>query len=777
MKIRLFGSLAGLLVCAAGSAAGYPPEVERALARAGSNRAELVQALDETPAAERKGMEFLIANMPERDLKSLSAAFLRDNVRLAYRARAEFPWGRNIPEDIFLNNVLPYANVDEERHPWRRDLYDLCRPLIQDCTTPAEVAQRLNTKVFPLLKVRYSTERKKPHQSPKESIASGKASCTGLSILLADACRSVAVPTRLVGTPLWANKSGNHTWIEIWDGRWHFTGACEPDPKGLDHAWFEHNASEAKKASALHAIYAVSFRRTDISFPLVWDPDRKDVFAENVTDHYAKAPANDPKQVRVLVRVHQGKRRIALPVEVVDPQASDHVLRGESRGEGADTNDLLAFELMPHHEYLLRVGNPVRVEQRFRTTSDKQQTVDVSVSAEKPRLTTEQRQQAAQAAGAFFAADESQRAGWKFDSQLDRWLVDHEAELRAVVWEAYRTAPIHAELKKDFEETRVRYQKYVSPYVVRKVGKRPPNGWPLFIAMHGGGGVAKEINDSQWRHMQIYYRDQKAVTGYQYLALRAPNDVWNGFYDDYVPPLIVNLIRQFLLFGDVDPNRIYLMGYSHGGYGAFFIGPKIPDRFAAVHCSASAPTDGTISPRTLRNVRFTFMIGENDNAYGRRERCERFNTAMQKLKDENAGDYPVEMQFKNGFGHGGLPDRDKVKDMYPFTRNPVPGHVTWDLTDPVIRTFYWLAVPEPGKDRSLDAMVRDNEVHVRTRNVRQFELDLDGRLVAFDRPLRVFVDGKEQVVPIAPQFRTLCESVQERGDPELAFTCRLRWPR
>ena len=34
----------------------------------------------------------------------------------------------------------------------------------------------------------------------------------------------------------------------------------------------------------------------------------------------------------------------------------------------------------------------------------------------------------------------------------------------------------------------------------------------------------------------------------QYLALRAPNDTWNGFYDDYVPPLIINgLIDLFFV--------------------------------------------------------------------------------------------------------------------------------------------------------------------------------------------------------------------------------------
>ena len=135
--------------------------------------------------------------------------------------------------------------------------------------------------------------------------------------------------------------------------------------------------------------------------------------------------------------------------------------------------------------------------------------------------------------------------------------------------------------------------------------------------MHGGGGAPKAVNDSQWEIMQHYYKDHPEVTGYKYLALRAPNDTWNGFYDDYVPPLIVRLIRQFTLLGGVDPDKVFLIGYSHGGYGAFFIGPKIPDRFAAIHSSAAAATDGTISPLSLRNTRFTFMVGENDTAYGR----------------------------------------------------------------------------------------------------------------------------------------------------------------
>jgi predicted esterase/transglutaminase-like putative cysteine protease len=667
---------------------GWPAEVERALGRAGTNRDELVKALADVPPEQHKGMAFLIANMSDRDLKSLSAAFLLDNVALAYKARRELPWGRQIPEDIFLNDVLPYANVDEARDPWRKDLYELCLPLLKDCQTPAEAAHRLNGAIFPKLHVRYSTERKQPHQSPKETIASGKATCTGLSILLSDACRSVAVPARLAGTPLWANHRGNHTWVEIWDGAWHFAGAAEPDPKGLDHAWFEHDAAEAKKDSRLEAIYAASFRRTDVTFPLVWARDSNEVYAENVTDRYTR------------------------------PRA---------------------------------------------------------VPAEKP-LPEERRRRIEKSAAAFFAAGEAERARWQFDPVLDRWLAEQDGPVRRAAWEAYRAAPIHDEQRKDFEAHQVRHGKYVSPYTVRQVGSRPKDGWPLFIALHGGGRAPTELNDEQWKVMQHYYRDQPTVTGYLYLALRAPNDTWNGFYDEYVPPLITILIREFLLFGDVDPNKVFLMGYSHGGYGAFYVGPKIPDRFAAVHASAAAPTDGAISPKTLRHTRFTYMVGENDNAYGRRERCAKFNDAVRRLQEENKGDYPVEMELKKGFGHGGLPDRDKILEMYPYVRDPVPRHLTWELTDAVVSHFFWLSVPEPGKNKEMDVVLRDNEVSVTAQNVGAFDLDLDSRLVAFDRPLRVSVDGKVRVLDIAPHFLTLCRSLLERGDPELAWTCQIRLP-
>ena len=91
---------------AAQEARWWDKHVEDSLTQAKDNRKELEKALHNTPKSQRPGMAFLISNMPDADLQSLKADFLLSNTALAYKARAEAPWGKDIPEAVFLNDVL-----------------------------------------------------------------------------------------------------------------------------------------------------------------------------------------------------------------------------------------------------------------------------------------------------------------------------------------------------------------------------------------------------------------------------------------------------------------------------------------------------------------------------------------------------------------------------------------------------------------------------------------------------------------------------------------------
>lgn len=745
-------------------------DLETQLKLAGDNRVELEKALKQIEPDFRDSVLFLIGNMSNKDLQSIKADLLLENVRLAHEARREVPWGSSIPQELFFNDVLPYANVDETRESWRKPLKELCLPIVEGCRTPSEAAQRLNEQLFQKVKVKYSTARKKANQSPSESMQQGLASCTGLSILLTDACRSVCIPARLAGIPSWPNKRGNHTWVEIWDRQWHFTGAAEPNPQGLNHAWFENDAALAHKESRLNAIYAVSFRKTDTIFPMVWSRgSRQPIYAVNVTDRYTKGKAKASDQlVNAMIRIWTADRSERIVAQVT-LQSKQDGQTGKSRGQTADMNDMLVFRVAPNQKYSLEIefdGQTMRRE--LAVDEGANQVFDIAfahdpAATEKASLAPEHEKLLYQ----FFSSDE---ASVEFPAALQQQYEQDPMATRLAIWNAYLKSPLALSSKADYDNQRVTFGKHLSPFTVKEVGTRPAGGWPLFIAMHGGGGAPARVNDSQWRHMQIYYKDQASVEGYKYLALRAPNDTWNGFYDNYVYPLIENLVAQMIIHGDVDPNKVFLLGYSHGGYGAFAIGPKIPHRFAAIHSSAAAPTDGESSAKTLRNTRFTFMIGERDKAYGRRERCEKFSKWIDELKADNPGHYPVQFLYRPGYGHGGLPDRDMIGKMYDAVRNPIPKHLTWELTDPVVDHFYWLSTDQPDKQKEIDAAIEGNQISIATKSVSTFSIWLDQRLIDASQPVTITLNGGDQrVEDYRPSVATFCESLRNVRDPSLAF--------
>jgi hypothetical protein len=185
--------------------------------------------------------------------------------------------------------------------------------------------------------------------------------------MLVDACRAVGVPARFVGTPLWSDKSGNHSWVEVWDDGWHFTGAAEPSGDKLDAVWFLGRASAAKRDDPRHAIYAVSYQKTPLKFPLVWDRQADYVHAVNVTDRYVARGVKPPAgTVAAMFRVLDGAedRRCRAGLTILDPNGKV-VFEGSTNDEGFDANDHLTAHLPPGGPYRaeLRLGERRRTEE------------------------------------------------------------------------------------------------------------------------------------------------------------------------------------------------------------------------------------------------------------------------------------------------------------------------------------------------------------------------------------------------------------------------------
>ncbi len=357
-----------LAACGSDKYAGIPEKyhllLDQALVKAGENRTELEKALQEAPKEQKEGVAFLVAYMPERDLKELTAGFLLENTAYAYKAREQYPWAKTIPDSLFLNDVLPYVSLNEKRENWRKDFYERFGKYVANCRTIFEAIDSVNRNIRDEVMVDYNTKREKPDQAPFESMRQGMASCTGLSILLTDAFRAVGIPSRVAGTPSWHDERGNHNWTEVWaDGKWYFTEYYFPGQ--LDNAWFFADAGKAVKDDTDKAIYSSSFKPTDIYFPLVWDENIRYVSATNTTDNYTDlykshlaGISSDGNHVPLRVMVFKDKKhdkesgdRVATNMDVFKGKLQ--MGGGRSAGPTQDMNDVLTFMLEKDQTYIV----------------------------------------------------------------------------------------------------------------------------------------------------------------------------------------------------------------------------------------------------------------------------------------------------------------------------------------------------------------------------------------------------------------------------------------
>lgn len=345
----------------------YQKLINESLGKAGTNAAQLSKAIEMASPEEKGSVCFLIAYMPERDLQTLNAEFILENVRLAHQARQKFSWCADLPDSIFLNEVLPYASLNETRENWRAEFIKTFEPLVAGSKNIYEAIDSINRNILKITGVEYNTQREKADQSPFESMKSGMASCTGLSILLTAAFRAVGIPSRIAGTPMWTNMRGNHNWCEVWiDGKWYFT---EYYPDRLNFSWFLEDAGKADRNNPIHWIYASSFKPTGLAFPLVWDENIQYVHAQNVTDRYidlyladddSKAISDADYILNVVVykseNMVKSKDRVIARVEIIDEEKV--IDFGYSPGPVDDLNRYLKFTLKRNKRYEIALTLP-----------------------------------------------------------------------------------------------------------------------------------------------------------------------------------------------------------------------------------------------------------------------------------------------------------------------------------------------------------------------------------------------------------------------------------
>src|SRR5262249_22830525 len=195
-------------------------------------------------------------------------------------------------------------------------------------------------------------------------------------------------------------------------------------------------------------------------------------------------------------------------------------------------------------------------------------------------------------------------------------------------------------------------------------------------------------NDAQWANQKKLYTLEEGI----YLAPRAPTNTWNLWHEAHIDRLFGRLMEDLIVLEDVNPDRVYVLGYSAGGDGVYQLAPRMADGWAAAGMMAGHPNG--VSPLSLRNVPFALQVGGNDSAYARNTVAKDYGGQLDKLHAADPEGYVHLVRIHEGKGHwmdGN--DSAALPWMARWTRDPVPNRVVWKQTGTPHDRSYWLAVP------------------------------------------------------------------------------------
>ena len=383
--------------------------------------------------------------------------------------------------------------------------------------------------------------------------------------------------------------------------------------------------------------------------------------------------------------------------------------------------------------------------------------------------------------------------------------IDELRQMREDMWNDYcRSLLADPVTQSETGECAMAFDDAVMRYSVTVIGGKPENGYPLYIAMHGGGsGDTPDVNDEQWEEMKTYYSHELDCG--VYVAVRGVRDTWDTHFNPESYPLYDRLIQYMLVTMDVDPNRVYLEGFSAGGDGVYAIAPRMADRFAAVNMSSGHPNG--VQLYNLYNLPIQLQAGEYDTDYDRNTITADYGMKLDALQQEYGGfEHRTLIHYDCGHNYddcsrGPIPvmsdpaqwrlngDRSAEDvDSFPpdymdqFVRNPIPPQVIWDLSTRAplreIESFYYLRAPYETDTGFLTATLdqAQNSVRMEAQGLNgPFSLLLNEDMVDFSQPIRLVVNGEETTLSVTPDWSVLAETTYDRGDPCYQFEAEIQF--
>lgn len=327
-------------------------------------------------------------------------------------------------------------------------------------------------------------------------------------------------------------------------------------------------------------------------------------------------------------------------------------------------------------------------------------------------------------------------------------------------------------------------------------GKNPA----LIVGLHGGGEDAGSADEprSTWV--------KKGALGMYPQGIRLVHDTWNTVHGER---FVLTLIEIAKVQYDVDPDRVYVMGFSMGGSGSWFFAGRHPDLFAG-----AAPFSGVLmaAPKSqlmskddvqavqhglvpnVRNLALYYTIGLADDHTMPGTYLFVADMLAKLRASDPLGYAKIHFETIPDLGHAFPPGEPAgaLKSLANEKRDTFPEAVVWEYArdlspepgpkDPVKRleqhSLYWLGCKNPEDRQSIRAQHTHNEFTLETRGTasgtKGITLYLNAAMI--DPAADVVVRTKERELyhgKPAPDVWTILETLDDKLDRSMVFDRRV----
>ena len=304
----------------------------------------------------------------------------------------------------------------------------------------------------------------------------------------------------------------------------------------------------------------------------------------------------------------------------------------------------------------------------------------------------------------------------------------------------------------------------------------------LAICMHGGG-VGSGDAESAFGAYQSAISDM----GWVGIFPEVLEKTELGWTDSGTEEFVLELVDRALRTWDLNPDNVYLVGHSMGGYGSWTLGARHADRVAALAPSAGAPSpilnrDGSVWRivegviPNLRNVPMVIYQSTDDAQVP----AQANQAAVKELKaaQERWGGYEFEYWEESDRGHGAPPGGHgaHLEKIAGYTRDELPLKIIWQPEITWKRQFYWLWWDQPTPRQTIEAEAdwKQREVRIKTEaDTQQLSVLLSSDSVDLDQEFVVYVNDKETWRGIPKRRLEVLLATSRHGDPRLTFEAKV----